>query len=276
MYTSWHIEKLKNIISSALKSSSDGEQKGHWSLIRSNIWELYSGTCGPIDIIKYQKKNKSADESTYQILSYGLLFSTFYCFLYTADPPTSTTPMWPTAIFVQTFAHPPLTIPYTHCTIGLVPHWRPSIWPMDYIVTFSFLSLFSFTWRILSWPDRSQVVALCDWDLTICFATQEPCACFTYRLYLRLLYLLQKKGSFPQNSDLSSSCLIILLCSVFTPSLYLVLPTHFALSHHTEPPSCWNGISGDVIPTWNWTFRLGIVSDHCAVNANDIILTADW
>ena len=41
---------------------------------------------------------------------------------------------------------------------------------------------------------------------------------------------------------------------------------------------CWNGISGDVIPTWNRTFRLGIVSDHCAVKtcANDIILTADW
>ena len=32
------------------------------------------------------------------------------------------------------------------------------------------------------------------------------------------------------------------------------------------------------IPTWNWTFRLGIVSDHCTVHtcANDIILTADW
>ena len=42
--------------------------------------------------------------------------------------------------------------------------------------------------------------------------------------------------------------------------------------------NCWNRISGDVIPTWNRTFRLGIVSDHCAVKtcANDIILTADW
>ena len=41
---------------------------------------------------------------------------------------------------------------------------------------------------------------------------------------------------------------------------------------------CWNGISWDVILTWNWTFRQGIVSDHCAVKtcANDIILTADW
>ena len=31
------------------------------------------------------------DESTHQILSYGLLFSTFYHFPYTADPLTSTT-----------------------------------------------------------------------------------------------------------------------------------------------------------------------------------------
>ena len=32
------------------------------------------------------------------------------------------------------------------------------------------------------------------------------------------------------------------------------------------------------IPTWNRTFRQGIVSDHCAVKtcANDIILTAHW
>ena len=63
------------------------------------------------------------DESTHQILSNGLLFSTFYHFLYTADPPTSTTPMRPSA----TFTHPPPTIPYTHCTISLVPCRRPSI-----------------------------------------------------------------------------------------------------------------------------------------------------
>ena len=41
---------------------------------------------------------------------------------------------------------------------------------------------------------------------------------------------------------------------------------------------CWNGISWDVIPTWNQMFRQGIVLDHCAVKtcANDIILTVDW
>ena len=36
---------------------------------------------------------KSDDESTHQIPSNGLLFLTFYCFPYTADPPTCTTPM---------------------------------------------------------------------------------------------------------------------------------------------------------------------------------------
>ena len=42
--------------------------------------------------------------------------------------------------------------------------------------------------------------------------------------------------------------------------------------------TCWNGISRDVILTWNRTFWHGIVSDHCAVKtcANDIILTVDW
>ena len=35
------------------------------------------------------------NESTHQILSYGLLFSTFYRFPYTAGPPTSTTPTRP-------------------------------------------------------------------------------------------------------------------------------------------------------------------------------------
>ena len=34
----------------------------------------------------------TADESTHQILSYGLLLLTFYHFLYTAGSPTSTTP----------------------------------------------------------------------------------------------------------------------------------------------------------------------------------------
>ena len=108
----------------------------------------------------------------------------------------------------------PLTIPYTHCTIGLVPHRRPPIWPMNHVVIFSFLSLFSFTRHILLRPDWSPVITPRGRDLTICFATHKPCACFTYRLYLRLLYLLQKTRKFSQNSDLSSSHLIALLHSI--------------------------------------------------------------
>ena len=156
----------------------------------------------------------TVDESTYQIPSNGLLFSTFYHFPYTADPPTSTTPTWPFPTIVRS----PLTIPYTHRTIGPVPHQGPPIWPTDHIVTFSFLSLFSFTQCIPLWPDQSQVIAPRDRDLTICFATPEPCARFTYHLYLKTFVSTPKKKEvFPQNSDLSSFRLIISLCSVFTP-----------------------------------------------------------
>ena len=109
---------------------------------------------------------------------------------------------------------------------------------MDHIITFSFLSLFSFTWRILSQSDQSQIIAPRDQDLTICFAAHELCAHFTYCLYLGLLYLLWKRRKFfPQNSDLSLFCLIVLLRSTFAPSLYLILPIPFALSHHPEPSS---------------------------------------
>ena len=89
-----------------------------------------------------------------------------------------------------------LTIPYTSL------HHQPSTtsetshMTYDHIVIFSFLSLFSFTRCILLRPNRSQVVTPCDRDLTICFTTHEPCACFTYHLYLRLLYLLWKTRKF--------------------------------------------------------------------------------
>ena len=39
------------------------------------------------------------DEFTHQILSYGLLFLTFYRFPYTAVPPTSTAPTRPSPTF---------------------------------------------------------------------------------------------------------------------------------------------------------------------------------
>ena len=69
----------------------------------------------------------SADEFTQQILSYGLLFLTFYRFPYTAGPPTSTAPTRPSPTFARTFARSLPTIPYTHRTIGPVPHRRPLI-----------------------------------------------------------------------------------------------------------------------------------------------------
>ena len=106
---------------------------------------------------------------------------------------------------------------------------------MDHVITFSFLSLFSFTRRILSQSDQSQIVTPHDWDLTICFAAHRPCARFTYRLYLRLLYLLQKRRKFfPQNSDLSSSRLIISLRSIFAPSyLHSTLYSQHPSPYHT-------------------------------------------
>ena len=41
----------------------------------------------------------NGDEFTHQILSYGLLFLTFYHFPYTAGPLTSTVPMQPSPTF---------------------------------------------------------------------------------------------------------------------------------------------------------------------------------
>ena len=67
---------------------------------------------------------------------------------------------------------------------------------MDHIVIFSFLSLFSVTRLILLWPNRLQVITLHGQDLTICFAAHEPCAHFTYHLYLRLCIYSEKEGSF--------------------------------------------------------------------------------
>ena len=86
------------------------------------------------------------DESAHQILSYSLLFSPLYHFPSTADPPTCTMPTWPSAWLARS----PLTIPYTHCTIGLAPYCRSSKWPTDHVVLFPFLSSFSITWRVLS------------------------------------------------------------------------------------------------------------------------------
>ena len=84
----------------------------------------------------------------------------------------------------------PIT-PLVQYHIGDLPH---DLWTT--LLSFSFLSLFSFIWCILLRPNQSQVIAPCSWDLTICFSAHKSCAHFTYHLYLRLLYLLQKRRKF--------------------------------------------------------------------------------
>ena len=119
----WHLPQLH-----LFEESNMTRNKPRGNLKKKNTYTLFS---------------IGGDESTHQILSYGLLFLTFYHFLYTAGPPTSTTLMWLSPTFTWTFTQSLPTIPYTHRTIGLVPRRRPLIWPTDHIVTFSFLSLFS-------------------------------------------------------------------------------------------------------------------------------------
>ena len=188
------------------------------------------------------------DESAHQILSYGLLFLPFYQFPSTADPLTCTTPMQPS---VQ-LAWSPSTIPYTHCTIGPAPHCRFAIWPMDHIVLFPIFCSFSITWRVLLWTYQSQVITPHSQDLTICFTAHKPCAHFTYHLYLKLLYLLQKRRKFfPQNWDLVHSAL----------SFHLTLLWTFALlrtfnSPHTLAPS-WTFALNHLTPCY-YTRRLSI------------------
>ena len=176
--------------------------------------------------------SEDSDESTHKILSNGLLFSLFYHFPYTIYPPTCTMPTRPSVTFVWS----PLTIPYTHPTIGPVPHRRPPIWPTDHVIL-SFLSLFSFTQCILSWPNQSQVTAPHSQDFTICFAAYEPCAHFTYCLYLRLLHLLQKRRKFSPELRLEFISSYHFTSLHLTPLFYFALSTHFALSNHTEPLS---------------------------------------
>ena len=170
---------------------------------------------------------KGGDESAHQILSYGLLFLPFYHFPSTADPPTCTMLMQSSTRLTWS----PLTIHYTHCTISPAPCCRLSIWPTYHIVLFPILSSFSITRCVLLWANWSQAIALCGQDLTICFITHKPCACFIYYLYLKLLYLLPKNRKFfPQEFRLSAFCLIISPCSVSYHHPIL----HFRLSSHSH------------------------------------------
>ena len=124
------------------------------------------------------------DESTHQILSYGLLFSNFYHFSYTADPPTSTVLTRPFLTIVRTFAQTLMTLPYTSSH-----HWPGTTSETSHMTygPHCYLSLFSFTQDNPLQPDRSQVVTPHDQDLIIHLAAPKPCAHFTYHLYLRLL-----------------------------------------------------------------------------------------
>ena len=134
-------------------------------------------------------QKRYSDEPTHQILSYGLLFLLFYPFPYTTDPPTCTTLPRPSCDHHQLYPIP--IAPSVQYHIRDLPY---DLWTTLFI--FSFLSLFSFTQCILSRPNQSQVIVPCGQDLTIRFAAHKPCARFTYRLYLRLLYLLRKTKKF--------------------------------------------------------------------------------
>ena len=67
--------------------------------------------------------------------------------------------------------------------------------------------------------------------------TRTLCSFYLLFVFKTFVSTLKKKEVFPQNSDLSLSCLIVSLRSISAPSLYLVLLTLFALLHRTEPPS---------------------------------------
>ena len=67
--------------------------------------------------------------------------------------------------------------------------------------------------------------------------TRTLCSFYLSFVFKTFVSTPKNKEVFPQNSDLSLLCLIVSLRSIFAPSLYLVLPTPFALSHHSEPPS---------------------------------------
>ena len=92
---------------------------------------------------------------------------------------------------------------------------------------FSFLSLFSITWHILLWPDRSQAIAPCGQGLYHLFhCTQTLCSFYLSFVFMTFVSTLKKKEVFPQNSDLSSFHLI---ASPYSIS-YLHPHSHYQLS----------------------------------------------
>ena len=178
------------------------------------------------------------DEFTHQILSYGLLFLTFYRFPYTAGPLTSTAPTRPSRDRYRLYP-----IPIAPSVRYHVRDLSYDLWTTSLHFPFLVFSLY---------PTHSSVVRpIADHRTTrsgpyhTLRRTRTLCSFYLSFVFKTFVSTPKKKEVFPQNSDLSSLCLIVSLRSVFAslhlhtfaPSLYLVLPTPFALSHHSEPPS---------------------------------------
>ena len=171
------------------------------------------------------------DESTHQIPSNGLLFLTFYHFPYTADLPCRCNLFWPSRNHHQLYPIP--IAPLVWCHVGDLSYdLQTTLLHFPFLVS-SLLPDASFRGPTNHRSSHRTMGTL-------------PYASLHTNLVLILLIVVFKtfvstpknKEVFPQNSDLSSSCLIVLLCSVFAPSLYLVLLKPFALLHCPKPPSC--------------------------------------
>ena len=81
------------------------EENGRMHLARCLPADQPNGSSNGIPLSRLPTVNHHpADESTHQIPSNGCLFSTFYHFPYTADPPTSTAPTRPFLTIVRTFS----------------------------------------------------------------------------------------------------------------------------------------------------------------------------
>ena len=111
---------------------------------------------------------------------------------------------------------------------------------MDHIITFSFLSLFSLPDAFFHSPTNCR-------SLHRVIGTLPYALPHTNLVLILLIVCIQdfciyskKEGSFPPELRLkfiSSHRFTSLHLRTFIPSLYFVLPTPFALSHCSEPPS---------------------------------------
>ena len=93
-----------NVASSVGLALAMGAVVGAGVRVSSRARERDAVLCSTNHVALWICSRVYGDESTHQILSYGLLFSTFYRFPYTAGPPTSTAPTRPSPTIVRTFA----------------------------------------------------------------------------------------------------------------------------------------------------------------------------